>query len=312
MKYFIKKTITLIITLFIVSFLAFFAFTIIPADPTAALLGTEASPERIAALREALGLNDPFFVRYFNWLKAFITGNMGTSYSYFIPVRRLIGDKILITATMSLMAAVLIIICSVPLGIWQAKNAGFLPDSIVTVINQIVMAVPPFFLGIIMCYVFGLILRLFTPGYFVSYTVSPAAFFNYLIFPAIAIALPRIAMTSKMLRGSIINELDEDYVRTARSRGNGTTAILYGHVLRNALVPVITFIGMTIADIVASSIIIEQVFSIPGMGQLLLISISTRDYPVVLAIVVIIAFIVVFINYLVDILYQFIDPRVTL
>ena len=159
---------------------------------------------------------------------------------------------------------------------------------------------------------FGLVLHLFTPGGYVSYTTSVTGFLGYLIFPSVAIALPKAAMAIKLLRTSVLSEMKLDYVRTAYSRGNNTKGVLYQHVLRNAIIPVITFLGMALADMVAGSIVIEQVFNIPGLGRILLTSISNRDYPVVQAIIVFIAFIVIFTNFLVDLLYQKMDPRITL
>ncbi len=310
MKYLAKKTITLIITLFIVSFLAFLAFQLIPGDPATHMLGTEATPERVEALREQLGLNRPVLVRYFDWLGDFLFGDMGVSYSYSMSVRDMLSAKLPITAAMTGLSILIITVCAIPLGIWQGRHARRLPDISATVIGQILMSVPPFFLGIVFTLVFGLILQVFTPGDFISYTDSVTGFLRCLIFPALAIAIPKIAMTAKLLRTSILAEVREDYVRTARSHGRSFPAALYTHVLRNAIVPVITFLALTIADIAAGSIIIEQVFAIPGIGRLLLTSIGNRDYPVVQAIVVIMAFLVVFLNFLVDVLYQVIDPRI--
>ena len=159
---------------------------------------------------------------------------------------------------------------------------------------------------------FGLILHWFTPGGYVSYTQSAGRFLGYLIFPALAIALPKAAMAVKLLRSSVLEEMKLDYVRTAYSRGNRTKSVLYRHVLKNALIPVVTFLGMTLADMVAGSIIIEQVFNIPGLGRILLTSISNRDYPVVQAIIVCIAFLVIFVNFAVDLIYKLVDPRITL
>lgn len=310
MKYLLKKIGTLIITLFAVSLLAFLAFQIIPGDAATHILGTEATPERLAALRHEMGLDRPMMVQYFDWLGQFLFGDMGQSYSYSISVREMLAPKLPITLTLTGMAFLMILLISVPVGVWQGKHTGELPEVAVGVLGQIIMAFPPFFLGMIFTLVFGLILHLFTQGQFVNYTESVPGFLQYLFFPALAIALPKIAMTVKLLRSSVILELRKDYVRTARSRGRKFASVLRTHVLRNALIPVVTFLAMTIAEIAAGSIIIEQVFSIPGIGRLLLASILNRDFPVVQAIVVMMAFLVVFINFLVDVLYQFIDPRI--
>lgn len=310
MKYYFQKIMTLIITLFAVSLLAFWAFQVIPGDAATHMLGTEATPERLEALREQLGLNRPFLVQYFHWVKEFLFGDMGTSYSYHISVKEMIWSKIPITGTLTLMSFLMIILVSIPLGIWQGKHAGELPDVAVGVLGQITMSFPPFFLGMIFTLVFGLWLKLFTQGQFISYTEDIGGFVTYLIFPALAIALPKIAMATKLLRASVLAELKQDYVRTARSRGRKFNSVLLTHVLRNALIPVVTFYATCLADIVAGSIIVEQVFSVPGIGRLLLSSIMNRDFPVVQAIVVMMAALVVLVNFIADLLYQLIDPRI--
>lgn len=310
MKYIIKKVISMIITLVVVSLCVFLAFSIIPGDPALKKLGTEASPELIAQTREQMGLNDPVIVRYFRWFGAFLQGDMGKSYNYSVPVAGMILNKIPITLTMAIMSFLLTIVVSVPMGIITAKHEGGILDRVVTVINQVIMAVPPFFSGILITFIFGMIFKLFKPGGFISYSEDFAGFVGYLIFPSIAVALPKIAMTVKMLRGSVIDEAKKDYTRTAYSRGNNTNGVLYRHVLKNALIPVITFLGMLLADMIAGSIVIEQVFGIPGISRILLTSISNRDYPVVEAIIMGIAMIVIVTNLLVDIIYRIVDPRI--
>ena len=310
--YLAKRILILIATLLLVTILAFLAFQVIPGDPVLSMLGTEYTPERAAALRDELGLNGPLLVRYFSWLGGFLTGDFGVSYSYSMTVAELIGPQLPVTLTLTVMAFALILLISFPLGLFTARHEGGILDRILTVVNQIAMSVPPFLLGILLTYVFGLILRLFTPGNYISYRESVSGFLGYMIFPAVAVAVPKIAMTVKLLRGSLLSELHSDYVRTAYSKGNTKKSVLYRHVLRNALIPVLTFLAMTIADIVAGSIIIEQVFAVPGMGRMLLQSISARDYPVVQAIIVIIAFVVVLANFAADLIYQVVDPRIEL
>ncbi len=310
MKYIIKKVISMIITLVVVSLCVFLAFSIIPGDPALKKLGTEASPELIAQTREQMGLNDPVIIRYFRWFAAFLQGDMGKSYNYSVPVAGMILNKIPITLTMAIMSFLLTIVVSIPMGIITAKHEGGILDRVVTVINQVIMAVPPFFSGILITFIFGMIFKLFKPGGFISYSEDFAGFVGYLIFPSIAVALPKIAMTVKMLRGSVIDEAKKDYTRTAYSRGNNTNGVLYRHVLKNALIPVITFLGMLLADMIAGSIVIEQVFGIPGISRILLTSISNRDYPVVEAIIMGIAMIVIVTNLLVDIIYRIVDPRI--
>ena len=299
------------VTLFAVTLFVFLAFHMISGDPVTSMLGTQATPERAEALREELGLNDPVLVQYGRWAAGFLKGDMGTSYSYRMPVSEMILDKLPVTITMTLMAFVWMILISIPVGLYAAKHEGGMTDRIITVVNQIIMAVPPFFAGILITFVFGMIFRLFTPGGYVSYQINIGKFVGYLFFPSLAIALPKAAMAVKLLRSSVISEMKLDYVRTAYSRGNSKRSVLYRHVLKNAMIPVITFLGMALSDMIAGSIIIEQVFGIPGLGRILLTSISNRDYPVVMAVIVCIATLVLVVNMIVDVIYGLVDPRIS-
>jgi ABC-type dipeptide/oligopeptide/nickel transport system permease component len=312
MKYLAKKLFTLIITLFIVSLLAFLAFQVIPGDVVTSRLGTNATPEQVEELRRQLGLDEPVLERYSAWLFDFIRGDMGDSYSYNMPVKDMIGEKLPLTAALVLLSCLLMIALSFPIGIFTARHAGGIFDRFMTVLNQVMMSIPPVFVGILLSFVFGITLRVFTPGHFVSYEENIFRFLLFMIFPAISIAIPRIAMTVKLLRSSLLGEMDKNYIRTAYSRGHSRSTALRQHALRNAVIPVIVFIAVSAAEMVAGSIIIEQVFAIPGIGRLLLASIGGRDFPVVQAIVVILAFWVVIVNFIADILSQYIDPRVRL
>ena len=310
MKYAIKKTATMIITLFFVSVLVFFSFSLIPGNPAVSRLGTEATPEKVAALTHEMGLDRPVMVRFGEWFINVLRGDFGQSYSYRQSVTSLLSDKIKITLMLSVMAIVICAAISVPLGIFMARKSDSKLDIFFSSVNQVIMAIPSFFSGIILTLIFGVILKLFTPGAFVSYKTSFGGCLGYLFFPALSIALPKISMVSKLLKDTVIAESQKEYVRTAYSRGNRTKAVFYRHVLGNALIPVITFMGMTFADIIAGSIIVEQVFSVPGLGRILLTSISGRDYPVIEAIILLLAFFVVMSNLIVDLLYHKFDPRI--
>ncbi len=309
MKYIGKKLITLIMTLFLVSVAAFLAFQIIPGDVVTSILGTEATPEREEQLRQELGLDKPPVVRYFAWAADVLRGDLGVSYRYsknmneMMPVTELIGDKLPVTLWLAAVSMLLIIGVSIPLGVLWARSSNHFLDGLLGVITQASMAVPSFFLGIL--------LKLFAPGGYISYQENFSGFLGYLFFPAISIALPKIAMTARFLRNSMLTELRADYVRTAYSKGATKRRVMYKHVLRNAMMPVVTFLGMIIAEIVAGSIVIEQVFSLPGIGRLLISSISTRDFPVVEILILYITFVVIFVYFLVDILYRVIDPRIS-
>ena len=312
MKYACRRILMLLVTMVIVSLLAFAAFDLISGSPAEIMLGTQATEERVAELEAELGLDRPFPVRYLSWLAGFFTGDLGTSYSYHQPVWELIAPKVGITLCLSLLSFLLIAAVSIPLGLWAARRSGGPLDAAGTVLNQLCMAVPPFFTGILLSWVFSITLHVFVHGQFPDMGSDPGGALGYLFFAAVAIAIPRIAMTVRMLRSTIQAEMRRDYVRTAISRGNDRAGVLRRHVLRNALVPVVTFLAQTMAEIVAASIVVEQVFAIPGLGRLLVSSISNRDYPVVQAIVVILAFWVVLAGTAADLINQRIDPRLRL
>ena len=308
-KTILKRGLLLLSTLLLVTIVAFLAFSIIPGDPTSSILGVEATGEQIAALRSKLGLDLPIWQRYLQWLGGLHTGDRGESYNYAMPVSQLLATCVTHTLTLAGLAFVLIVVISLPLGLVAARYEGGVVDRVLTVLNQITMSVPNFVAGILLVYVFGLVLRLFQPGAIVTPQAWWGPYLWYMLFPALAVALPRSAMTVKMLRGSILSEMGQDYIRTAYSKGNSKSSALWRHVLRNAMIPVVTFLAMTVADIMAGSIVVEQVFGIPGLGKMLVTSIGNRDYPVVQAIVVLIATVVVVSNFVADLLYRVMDPR---
>lgn len=310
MRYTLRKVLSSLITLLVVSVCLFVSFQLIPGDPATRILGTGATPESLAALREELGLTAPLPLRYLRWLGSFVRGDYGTSYVYSTSVGSILATKVPVTLALAAMSFALMCAIALPVGIYTAKYTGSWLDRAVMVLNQVIMSVPSFLSGILISWVFGMILHLFAPGGFVPYTRSLVGFLSYLVFPAIAIALPRAAQTAKLLRGSILEEAGKNYVRTAYSRGNNTDGVLFGHILKNAFLPVLTFLGMSLANMLAGSLIIERVFNIPGVSSTLLTSIGNRDYPVVLAIVMWMAAIIIVTNLVVDVLYRALDPRI--
>lgn len=312
-KALLKRLALLLGTLLLVSALAFAAFSIIPGDPTGSVLGVEATDEQIAVFRARHGLDLPVWQRYWSWLTAFAAGDFGQSYKYDMTVNQLLADKIGVTLVLAAVSFVLILLISLPLGLIAARRPGGLVDRAVTVLTQITMSIPNFVLGIGLMYLFALVLRWFDPKYIPlqdEQGLHLAAHLRFMAVPALAIALPKSAMTVKLLRGSILGELDQDYIRTAYSKGNSRGSALRRHVLRNALIPVVTFLAMAIGDIMAGSIVVEQVFGIPGLGRILISSIGNRDYPVVQAVVVLLAAAVVGCNFLADLLYRVMDPQI--
>lgn len=308
-KALLKRVGLLVGTLLLVSVLAFVAFSVIPGDPADSVLGIEATEEQRLALRAQLGLDRPVYQRYWSWLTAFVTGDFGQSYRYNMPVAELVADQAKVTLVLAAVSFALILVISLPLGLISARHRGGIVDRAVTVLTQVTMSVPNFIMGLGLMFLFALVLRWFEPKY-VPLEDGLGAHLRFMVFPALAIALPKSAMTVKLLRGSILGEMGQDYIRTAYSKGNSQGSALWRHVLRNAMIPVVTFLAMAIGDIMAGSIVVEQVFSIPGLGRILISSIGNRDYPVVQAIVVLLAGVVVLCNFLADLLYRVMDPRI--
>ena len=309
LRYILKRLFLMLVTMLLVSFLSFLAFEIVSGDPVTTMLGTEATHQQVVSLRHSLGLDRPFPVRYFSWLGGFFTGNLGSSYHYRQPVWALISPKLGLTLGLALLSFLLTAVVSIPLGIFSYRWTRGLMAWPRTVFNQLCMAVPPFFTGILFSWFFGIILRWFIPGGFPGFRKDFGESFMHLFFGAVCLAIPRIAMTVRMLRATVISEMNKAYVRTAISRGNDRRSVLTRHVLKNSLVSVITFLGQTLAELVGAGIVVEQVLGIPGLGRFLVLSISNRDYPVVQAIVVILAFWVVLAGTAADLINQAVDPR---
>ena len=311
MKFFIKKLITLIITLLVISFLTFTAFSVIPGDAALSRLGKDATEEQLERARDEMGLNDPLLERYGRWVTDAMQGDFGESYRYEgTSVRSLLAQRLPVTVLLAVISLLIITVISVPLGILSARFAGKWVDTLTNCLTQILMAVPSFFLGMILTYVFGLILHMFQPGKFIEPSENFGKSAQYLLFPALAVALPKIAMVVKFLRSSILTEMNREYVRTAYSRGNTETAVLYGHVLKNAMIPIITVLGSMFGSSLGGALIIETIFSIPGMGTYLTDAISKRDYPIIQGGVLFISICFCLIMLIVDIIYAFVDPRI--
>lgn len=310
MKFIAKKIGTLFLTLLIISFLSFLAFSLIPGDAALSSLGVDGDKEAVEALREELGLNRPIPVQYADWLFSALQGDFGESTQYHLPVKELVAQRLPVTITLAIYAMFFVILVSFPSGLLSARKPEGILDTILMVVSQLGMAIPQFFLGILLTFVFGIVLSLFPVGGYVSYKEDLVGFLSFLILPAIAVAVPKASMMTRYIRNTVVAQMKLDYVRTARGKGNSEKRILVHHVLKNAMLPVVTMLAMMIADVMAGSIVVEQVFNIPGLGRLLITSIANRDYPVVQAIVLYMACVVVIMNTLADMLYQKLDPRI--
>jgi len=311
LSYIPKRIIIALITLFLVSILCFLAFNVIRGDAAITLGGVWVTPEQLAELREEMGLNRNIFLRYFDWLGNFLSGNPGISLRFKgEAISTIIKERLPVSFSLAFLSLTLILIISLPVSLLTVKREGKAIDRIINFFTAAGISTPGFFLGLLFIWIFGFMAKLFIPGLYINYNENFFAFLGCLFFPALAIAIPNSAILIKFLRGSIFQELHSDYVRTARSKGAKRFTILNRHVFKNAMIPAVTLFAMIIAEVLSGSIIIEQVFTIPGIGRLLIAAISSRDYPLIQALLVYIAFIVVFINTLADIVIMLLDPRI--
>ncbi len=308
-RIFLKKLSGMFLTVLLITLLTFFGFELVKSDAALVTLGVEASPEQVNELREKLGLNEPIVTRYLKYVGRIAKGNFGESFIYKAQVSNIVTEKLIITSTMAVIAMFIVIIFSLIISVVSTLVKDNVIEKILIVINQIVMSVPAFFSGMIITLVCGFIFKIFIPGKFISYKENFTEFVKYMIFPSIAIAMPKCAMTIRLLTSNIRAEYNSSYVKTAVSRGNSRIRVLLSHVLKNSVLPIITFLGMSITDILAAGIVVEQVFDIPGISRLLVGGISNRDYPLVQGIILVIAIIIVSVNILVDFAYSLLDPR---
>ena len=309
MRYFVKKLGIMLITLFVISIVTFWLFHIVPGDPAAMMLGTSASQEQLDDLREE-NLDRPLVEQYTEWITGAVQGDFGKSIMYRKPVAKLLKGKLSVSLALGAMALALVILIGIPLGVFTAGRKHAISEQLLNFVNILGISIPGFFLSILLIWVFGLILHWFTPGRFVTFARNPVKYFQFMIWPAIAIAIPQTCVLSKYIRTAVIEEVRSDYVRTARSKGSTKFRIMYVHVLKNAIISVVPLIGMIVSGIFSGSIVIEQVFGIPGIGRLLIASVTSRDYPTVQTLVMYIAILILVVNFIVDILIQILDPRI--
>ena len=312
MKYALKKVVQLVITLFLVSLITFAAFSVIPGDPARIMLGISATQSQVDSLRMQLGLDHSLVYQYSHWLAGAFTGDLGTSVSLGDPVSSLIGQRLPVTLSLGLIALILTLLCSFPLGLISAQHPGKTIDHIVSVISHSFASLPPFVLGLLLTFVLGFTFHLFTAGNYVPYQTDVFGFIGCLLVPSLAIAIPKIAMSVKFIRSSILVEKDKEYVRTAQSHGLTDREVLIRHIMPNALVPVLTMLAIITSDILGGSLIVEQYFNLPGLGRLLLQAISSRDFPLLEGIVLYLAALIVLVNFFMDIAYSRVDPRIRL
>ncbi|MCL4105185.1 UNVERIFIED_CONTAM: hypothetical protein GTU68_018892 [Idotea baltica] len=297
------------ISLAVASLVIFLVIEVAPGDPASFMLGINAQPDTIAALRSELGLDVSKTQRYLNWVTGMLQGDFGTSYTYRTPVVQMIGDRLWVSLPLALYALALSTLIAFPTGIFAASRRGKPGDVAVMGATQLGVAIPNFWFAMMMVLIFAINLRWFSAGGFPGWDTGVGAGIKALTLPAISLALPQAAILSRVMRSSLLDMLGEDFMRTARAKGLSRRQALWRHGLRNALIPVLTIIGLQFSFLLAGSIIIEQVFFLPGLGRLVFQSISQRDLIVVESVVMLLVFSVITVNFLVDLAYAWVDPR---
>jgi peptide/nickel transport system permease protein len=307
-RYVLGRLTSLIISLIVASIVIFAVIEVIPGDPAAFMLGVNARPDTIAALRAEMGLDQPVAVRYFEWVTGLLQGDFGRSWTYKTPVADLIADRVWVSLPLAIYALFLSTIIAFPAGIYAASRRGGAGDITIMGATQLGVAIPNFWFAMILVLIFAINLRWFSAGGFPGWD-NPLLAFKSLTLPAIALALPQAAILARVMRSSLLDMLGEDFIRTARAKGLTRRQALWKHAVRNALIPVLTIIGLQFSFLLAGGIIIEQVFFLPGLGRLIFQSISARDLIVVESVVMLLVFVVILVNFLVDLAYAVVDPR---
>ena len=306
----LKRCLTLIATLLGASIVVFMVLEILPGDAAQTMMGPDAAPDAVRALSAKLGLDQPALQRYWHWLTGMLTGDLGNSYAYSSPVFDLIMERLALTVPLALMAMALTTGLALMVGIYAAARHNRIGDVGLMGLTQVGIAIPNFWFAILLILLFSVKLQWFSAGGFPGWGEGFGPALQSLLLPALSLAVVQAAILARITRSAVLEVMREDFVRTARAKGLSQGATLWGHVLRNAMIPVITIMGLQSAELLAGTIVVENVFYLPGLGRLIFQSISNRDLIVVRNCVMLLAAMVVIVNFVVDILYAVIDPRV--
>ena len=309
LTYVTKRLGSLCLSLIVASLVIFACIEIVPGDPASFMLGINAQPDTIQALRVELGLDQSQAQRYLGWVGGLLSGDMGTSYTYRTPVSDIVSDRLQVSLPLALYALMLTVVVAFPVGILAAARRGSVTDITVMGATQLGVAIPNFWFAILMVILFAINLRWFSAGGFPGWDAGIFPAMKALTLPAIALALPQASILSRVMRSSLLDTLSEDYMRTARAKGLTRRQALWRHALRNAMIPVLTIIGLQFSFLLAGAIIIENVFFLPGLGRLVFQAITQRDLIVVESVVMLLVFAVILVNFFVDIAYAWVDPR---
>ena len=302
-KYILKRILYLIPVMLLVTLIVFFLMSITKGDPARIVVGESASLEEVEAMRESMGLNDPFFIRYLRYVRdLFLHGNMGTSYKSGLPVMKEITSALPSTIRLSLAAITIAILIGIPIGIISATKQYSFFDNFTMILGLIGISMPVFWLGLLLILLFSVRLGWFPPSGLTS--------FRHVVLPAFTLGTQSIAVFARMTRSSMLEVIRQDYIRTVRAKGLPEIMITFSHVLRNALIPIVTVIGLQFGQLIGGAVLTETIFSIPGIGRLMVQALKNRDYPVILGCVLFISVMFCLVNLVIDVIYAFLDPKI--
>ncbi len=307
--YLLKRIAIAIATLVLASIVVFAVLEVLPGDPARLMLGMNASAEQVEQVRTQMGLNDPLLLRYLHWIGNLVVLDFGRSYTYSVPVIDLVRERVAVSLPLALIALALSTLIAIPVGLYAASRQGRFGDTVSMGVSQIGVAIPNFWFALLLIYLFAVWLKWVPAGGFPGWNAGVWPALKALILPAIALALPQAAILARVTRQALIEVLSEDYIRTARAKGMPYRAVLWRHALRNAMIPVLTILGLQFAFLLAGTIIIENVFYLPGLGRLIFQAITQRDLIVVESVVMLLVATVILVNLLVDFSYAVVDPR---
>jgi peptide/nickel transport system permease protein len=308
-RYLVSRLVSLGLSLAVASVVIFGVVEVIPGDPAAYMLGLNAAPDTVAALRAELGLEGSLPARYLAWVGGMLTGDFGISYTYRVPVADLVAARLQVSLPLTLYALLLTILIAIPVGLLAAARRGRTADYAVMGTTQLGIAIPNFWFAMLLVLVFAIQLRWFSAGGFPGWEAGVGAGLKALTLPAVALALPQASILARVMRSAVIETLSQDYIRTARAKGLSNRRTVIHHALRNALIPVMTIVGLQFSFLLAGAIIIENVFFLPGLGRLIFQGITQRDLIVVESVTMLLVFAVIVVTFLVDVAYAVIDPR---
>lgn len=301
--------VSLLATLAVASVVVFGAMQILPGDPAEVMLGVNAQPDTLAAMRARLGLDQTLLARYAGWVTGFLAGDLGISHTYGVPVAELVGERLMVSLPLAVLALALAVAIGLPLGMWAAARRGGVVDRAVLLVTQLGIAVPNFWLAMLLVLLFAVTWRVLPPGGFPGWEAGAGAGLTALVLPAVALAVPQGAILAQVMRQSLIDAQHQDFFRTARAKGLSHAEALRRHALRNALIPVLSVMGLQFPFLLAGTIIVENVFFLPGLGRLVFQAVNQRDLIVVQGVVMLLVAAVAGVNFLVTVTYALVDPR---